>query len=59
MPIKPYSINVRYPMGEYFPIREYSDIRMIVSQISLDLYEHVTNLFNTRASVSIETKLYK
>ena len=46
-------------MGEYFPIREYSDIRMIVSQISLDLYEHVTNLFNTRASVSNETKLYK
>ena len=53
-----YSINVQNPTSEYFHIREYSDIRMIVSRILWHFYEHVTNVFNIRAIVSIGTKLY-
>ena len=53
-----YSINSWYPNSEYFPIREYSDIHAIMSQISLHLYKYVTNVFNIRTSVSIDIKLY-
>ena len=53
-----YSINVRYPMSEYFHIIEYSDICKIVSQIIWHFYEHVTNVFNMCAIVSTDTNLY-
>ena len=53
-----YSINVRNLMSEYFHVKEYSDIHMIVSQIFCHLYEYSTKVFNIRVSVSIDTKLY-
>ena len=53
------SINVRHSNSEYFHIRAYSDIRTTVSQIFYHLYEHITNVFNMRSSVSIDTKIYR
>ena len=46
-------------MSESFPIREYSDICKIVSQIAWNLYKNVTHALNTHASVSIDTNIYK
>ena len=45
-------------MSEYFPIREYSYIVQSCYETAWHLYKYVTNVFNVRASVSIDTKLY-
>ena len=47
-----HSNNVRYRTSEYLPIREYSDICMIVSRIAWYLYKHVANAFNIRVALS-------
>ena len=53
-----YSINTNHPTSECFHIKEFSEIRTIMSQIFWHLYEYVTNIFNMCVSVSVDTKLY-
>ena len=45
-------------MSEYFPIMEYSDIVGSCHETTRHLYKCVTNVFNVRVSLSIDTKLY-
>ena len=45
-------------MSDYFHIREYSDICMIMSQNGLKFEKMCHNIFKVRAGVSIDTKIH-
>ena len=51
LPMITCSINVWHPKSESFTIREYSDIRMIMSQIDWHYYKHDSNFVNICSSV--------